>query len=166
MVLMNRLTKRGVRLSVLLSTVLMVISLAACSDNNAEPEPEPEDPGADTVKILDPSEVDASKIYIPEELKKINFYKSTSAWYYGRSRQSEHFIVFWAPGYKDKDPNAAEVPEAYRVDIDDLLEKAEQFYAMNIEELKFAETGVNKSKLDQYKMMIFPPIYGTALTGR
>jgi hypothetical protein len=152
MTFINWLKNSGVRFCVLLSVVVM-ISLAACSDDNAEPEPE--ESGTDTVKILDPSEVDVSKIYIPEELKKVNFYESTSAWYYGRSRQSEHFIVFWGAGYRDYDPNSSEVPEAYRVDIDDLLEKAEQFYELNVAELKFAETGINKSNLDKYKMMIF-----------
>ncbi len=154
MISINKLKKCGVCFYVSLCTVFLFVFLASCSSDNPEPEPEPEVP-TDTVVILDPSTVDASKIYIPEELKKVNFYKSSSAWYYGRSKQSEHFIVFWAPGYKDKDPNSNDVPAAYRVDIDDLLEKAEQFYEINISELKFAETGVGKSNLDKYKMMIF-----------
>lgn len=108
-----------------------------------------------TVVILDSSSVDVSKIYIPNEFKGLNFYKSSSPWYYGRSRQSEHFIVFWAAGYEDNDPASDEVPAAYRVDIDDLLEKAEEFYRVNIETLKFAEIGEGKSNLDDYKMMIF-----------
>jgi plastocyanin len=144
---------KSVKLILFLSVILIsaLISLQACNSNDVNSEPSPED----TVVVLNPSEVDASKIYIPQELKTNDFYRSSSAWYYGRSKQSEHFIVFWASGYKDKDPNSTEVPGEYRVDIDDLLEKAEQFYEINIEELKFAETGVGKSKLDQYKMMIF-----------
>jgi len=127
--------------------------LSACDKKEIDPEPEPEP--EDTIETLDPSTIDASKIYIPNELKGNDFYKSSSTWYYGRSKQSDHFIVFWGAGYGKHDPNAAEVPDAYRVDIDDLLEKAEGFYHLNIDELKFAETGVNKSKLDTYKMMIF-----------
>lgn len=157
MVFVNSLKRYGACFYMLLSIVLIAFVLTACGSDDSEPEPEPEEEETetDTVTVLDPDDVDASKIYIPEELQNVNFYKSSSAWYYGRSRQSEHFIVFWAPGYGDKDPNAAEVPEAYRVDIDDLLEKAEQFYDLNINRLKFAETGVGKSSLDQYKMMIF-----------
>src|SRR5688572_11563398 len=147
MVLINKLMKCGACFYASLCAVLLFVFLASCNNNNnAEPEPN------DTITTLNPSDVDASKIYIPEELSTQNFYKSSSTWYYGRSRQSEHFIVFWAPGYRDRDPNSAEVPEAYRVDIDDLLEKAEEFYETNITTLKFAETGVGKSKLDQYKM--------------
>ena len=46
------------------------------------------------------------------------------------------------------------MPEVLRVDIDDLLAKAEQFYRTNIE-TKFADTGQNKSFLDKYKMEIY-----------
>lgn len=42
-------------------------------------------------------------------------------------KQSEHFFVFWEPGFGN-DPGAESVPEVLRVDIDDLLAKAEQFY--------------------------------------
>jgi hypothetical protein len=154
MELPNSLKKKGA-VFVSLSVVLFFTLLVSCGSDEAIPEPEPEPEPIDTVTILDPSTVDASKIYIPEELSKINFYKSSSPWYYGRSKQSDHFIVFWGAGYKDKHPNSTDVPETYRVDIDDLLEKAEEFYEINVSELKFAETGVGKSNLDKYKMMIF-----------
>ncbi len=78
-----------------------------------------------------------------------------SKWSYSRSRQSEHFIVFWGASYGKNNPNSDTVPEEYRVDIDDLLAKAEQFYALNVGTLKFAERKVNRSNLDKYKMMIF-----------
>ena len=44
-----------------------------------------------------------------------------------RYKQSEHFFVFWEAGF-GPDPNAISVPQNLRVDIDDLLEKAEIFY--------------------------------------
>ncbi len=109
----------------------------------------------DTVTVLDPSTIDTSRIYIPNELKNLDLYKSSSPWYYGRSKQSEHFIVFWGAGYGDRDPNSSEVPAALRVDIDDLLLKAEEFYALNVDTLAFAKTGEGQSNLDKYKMMIF-----------
>lgn len=136
----------------------MVMLLGACKEDDpaTEPEPEPEVPTpTDTVTVLDPLNVDTTGFYIPKEFRKMDFYKSTSTWYHGRSRASQHFIVFWGSGYKNLDPASPKVPEAYRVDIDDLLEKAEEFYALNINELKFAEVGVGKSKLDKHKMLIF-----------
>jgi len=42
---------------------------------------------------FDPSSLDVSKIYIPQELRSMDLYKSSSTWYFGRSKQSEHFIV-------------------------------------------------------------------------
>ena len=64
------------------------------------------------------------------------------------------FLRVWEPGFGN-DPGAESVPEVLRVDIDDLLAKAEQFYRTNIETLKFADTGQNKSFLDKYKMEIY-----------
>jgi hypothetical protein len=104
---------------------------------------------------IDPSTIDVSKIYIPGELQGMDLYSSSSTWFFGRSKQSEHFIVFWGKGYDEYGivtptnyPNAT-----YRVDIDDLLEKAEEFYDMNVNTLKFVIPG--SSKTDDYKMMIF-----------
>ena len=80
--------------------------------------------------------------------------RSDSKWSWFRSAQSEHFFVFWEAGFGDN-PNADTVDAALRVDIDDLLEKAEQFYKTNIEVLKFAQLGEGKSYLDKYKMEIY-----------
>lgn len=102
----------------------------------------------------DPDE-DSLSIYIPQEFRDMNLYNNASTWSYDRSRESTHFIVFWGAGYGSNDPNSSAVPEVYRVDIDDLLAKAEQFYNINVNTLKFAERGVGKSNLDKYKMMIF-----------
>lgn len=48
-----------------------------------------------------------------------------------RMKQSEHFFVFWSPEFGD-DPNAESVDAKMRVDIDDLLAKAEHFYDTNV----------------------------------
>ncbi len=104
---------------------------------------------------IDPSTIDVSKVYVPAELKNMDLYSSSSTWFYGRSKQSEHFILFWGKGYDEygkitptKYPNMA-----YRVDIDDLLVRAEQFYDINLNKLRFIVPG--SSKTDKYKMMIF-----------
>ncbi len=104
---------------------------------------------------FDPSKVDVSKIYVPQEMRTMDLFKSSSTWYYGRSKQSEHFIVFWGKGYDEQGfitPSTHPNP-VYRVDIDDLLAKAEQFWSMNVGTLKFLTPG--SSKTDNYKMMIF-----------
>jgi hypothetical protein len=104
---------------------------------------------------FDPASVDISKIYIPLEMRSMDLTKSSSTWYYGRSKQSEHFIVFWGKGYDEYGfitPTTHPDP-AYRVDIDDLLAKAEEFWDINVDVLKFITPG--NSKTDRHKMMIF-----------
>ena len=75
-------------------------------------------------------------------------------WSFKHSKESEHFVVFWDSRFGD-DPNASTVPANMRVNIDDLLLKAEKFYTTNVEELGMVVTGDNKSQLDTYKMMIY-----------
>ena len=104
---------------------------------------------------FDPASVDISKIYIPLDMRSMDLNKSSSTWYFGRSRQSEHFIVFWGKGYDEYGfvtPSNHPDP-VYHVDIDDLLAKAEEFWDMNVDRLKFITPG--NSKTDQHKMMIF-----------
>ncbi|GHE45772.1 hypothetical protein GCM10017764_31290 [Sphingobacterium griseoflavum] len=125
-----------------------IILSVACSKNLLSPTQE--EPVEE--EVVDPDSLD---IYKPTEFANMDFNNSASTWSNSRSRESQHFMVYWGAGYGTHDPNSADVPEAYRVDIDDLLAKAEQFYAINIDRLKFAERGVGKSNLDKYKMMIF-----------
>ena len=110
-----------------------------------------------TLEEMDPSEVkDLDKYYKPAEFANINMFRNDAKWSWYRSKQSEHFVVFWEAGFGD-DPSKAEpvdgIPMA--VDIDDLLEKAEQFFTTNVEVLKMAELGKGKSYLDDYKMEIY-----------
>ena len=76
-----------------------------------------------------------------------------SQWSFKRSKESEHFIVFWDKRFGD-DPNAATVPANLRVDVDDMLEKAEQFFKTNVEVLGMCDVGEGRSRLDEYKMII------------
>ena len=98
---------------------------------------------------------DTLGIYIPKDFRSMDFKSAASTWSYSRSRQSEHFILFWDKQYGTKLPNASDVPAIYRANIDDVLEKAESFYKKNVETLKFAEVEKGKSNLAKYKMLIF-----------
>ena len=93
-----------------------------------------------------------TSIYKPIEFASMDFTNPASTWSNSRSQQSTHFIVYWGAGYGTNHPNSSSVPATHRVDIDDLLAKAELFYALNVDTLNFATTG---SKLETYKMMIF-----------
>ena len=114
--------------------------------------PVSQDESVITIKPEDVPNLD--KIYIPQEWRSMDLYKSDSNWSFIRSRQSDHFIVFWGKGYGSHGtPTPSQATNAaYRVDIDDLLAKAEEFYQLNINKLKFAEE--NKSVVSKYKMII------------
>ena len=101
---------------------------------------------------------DLERIYIPLELRSMDLFRSDSRWYFGRSRQSEHFIVFWEQGYEpygETTPGDLPSSNAYYVDIDDLLEKAEEFFRVNVDILQFADLSSGKSNLNRYKMEIY-----------
>jgi len=110
---------------------------------------------ANTLQQLTEADVpDYDKYCKPAEFRNINMLQNDAKWSFYRYRQSAHFFVFWEQGFGDN-PNDASVPSELRVDIDDLLAKAEQFYKTNIEILKFSDVGTGKSYLDKYKMQIY-----------
>lgn len=127
-----------------------ILFLACEKDPDPVREPTNKDDDTETPEIFT---TDTTKLYIPVEFRNIDFSRASGTWSFARCRQSEHFVVFWGKGYGTNDPNSDAVPAALRVDIDDLLDKAEQFYDLNVNTLKFAEPG--KSNLDKYKMLIF-----------
>ena len=108
---------------------------------------------------------DLEKYYKPNEFG-FDMLRSDSKWSFCRSKQSEHFIVFWdiqygeyglygeRMGVENTSPSTCKVA-SMKVDIDDLLTKAEQFFDTNVNKLKMAELGVGKSYLDDYKMEIY-----------
>ena len=88
---------------------------------------------------------------------------ASNRWTFKHSKESEHFVVFWDRMFGD-DPNGSSVPSSYRVDIDNLLKKAEQFYTTNITRLGMVVVGqeeTHKSRLNHYKMSIYLLYPGT-----
>jgi hypothetical protein len=139
-----------------LSLVLSLIVLVRCSEEIQQPAKIQE---TSSLKENEKTAADlpvspmATSIYIPAELQSNDFNSANSTWSWSRSRQSEHFVVFWGKGYGTSDPNSTAVPAAYRVNINDLLTKAESFFQLNVTQLGFANLAT--SKLNTYKMMIF-----------
>lgn len=110
---------------------------------------------ASEVDIMAESDVpDFARYYKPREFASMDMLRSDAKWSWFRSRQSPHFVVFWEAGF-GSDPNAETLPAEMRVDIDDLLAKAERFYATNIDRLHLCVTGQGRSQLDRYKMEIY-----------
>ena len=93
-------------------------------------------------------------VYKPNEFSTMDFMDNSSRWSFERSRESEHFIVFWEKDF-GSNPNSSSLPANMRVNINDLLEKAEKFYTTNVERLQMVNTGNGQSRLDKYKMEIY-----------
>ncbi|MCC8407822.1 DUF4859 domain-containing protein [Mucilaginibacter sp. UR6-1] len=132
-------------LAALLFSVCLPIS--GCKKQGAKPD--------NTEKPVVKPEPEPLKIYKPKEMQSMNWDSDTSKFCYARSKQSDHFILFWSKEYGKDLPSANTVPDAYRVDIDDLLSKAEVFYDLNVNKLKFSDISSGTSNLSKYKMMIF-----------
>ena len=108
---------------------------------------------------------DFARYYKPLEFD-FDMFRSDSKWSWCRSKQSEHVIVFWDKQYGEyglygermgvdnTSPSTCK-STSMKVDIDDLLNKAEEFYRINTEVLKFSEPGTGKSVLDDYKFEIY-----------
>ncbi|MDD2560639.1 MAG: DUF4859 domain-containing protein, partial [Bacteroidales bacterium] len=84
-----------------------------------------------------------------DDLKNLNLNSSSSQYCWERSRESENFICFWEAGLGSDPINAGNK----KVDVDDLLAKAEIYYDVYKNRMKFIVPG--ESKADKYKMIIF-----------
>lgn len=117
--------------------------------------------------VLKSSDIpDYDKIYIPNVDFTGDPLRSDAPWSFCRSKQSEHFIVFWDKQYgeyglygekmgvENTSPSTLATSHRMYVDIDDLLEKAEKFFELNVNTLKFADMSGGKSTLDNYKIGI------------
>ena len=129
-------------------------------DDKEKPEPKP------TSGVLTPADVpNYDMIYMCSEFYKNKrgwdvtgtFYdplKPESLYYFGRSKQSEHFIIFWDKDYGTTSPDEAASP--YHLNTDTFLSWCEEIYAYYVNTLKFAHlTPAEKSYLDSYKFQIY-----------
>lgn len=108
-------------------------------------------------KVLKPEDVpNYDKLYIPEIYSSYGYLDSDKPWYFGRSKQSEHFIIFWAKEYGEYgDVLPSDKSQGrYRVDVDALLDWAEKCFDYYTKTLKFVDHGQGKSYTDKYKMII------------
>jgi len=148
----------------LLAAMLVV---ASCKGGKDDPEPTPTPtPNPEKTEDLTPADVqDYDKIYMCKEFYKTGrgwdvtgtFYdplKSDSFYFFGRSKQSEHFIIFWDKDFGSTSPDDSASP--YHLDTDAFLDWCEEIYAYYIGTLGFAHyADAEKSYLDQYKFQVY-----------
>ncbi len=70
-----------------------------------------------------------------------------------RSRESENFVVYWSSEYGTTAPDALATSDFYYVDIDYMLQKAEEFYTLYSEKLGFVDPA-KSTTMSKYKCMI------------
>lgn len=95
------------------------------------------------------------KIFFPiqDDIRYMNFYDPNSRYSYHRMASSEHFVVFWEPGFGDDMKTAPALNGTnMTVDLDNLLEKGERFYQLYYDSLHFVSPG--KSNADSIRMMV------------
>ena len=108
------------------------------------------------------SSVAAQKtVYIPDEWRQNRtdtlLYKESDpdckyTWSKTRSVESDNVIIFWDKFYGKTSPKDLPKSNFYYVDIDDLLQKCEAFFDLEINQLGFVDP-VN-SNLSKYKVMV------------
>lgn len=101
------------------------------------------------------------KVYIPDEWRQNRtdtlLYKESDpdnkyTWSKTRSVESDNVIIFWDKFYGSTNPKDLPAGNFYRVDIDDLLQKCEDFFELEINQLGFVDP--NNSNLSKYKVMV------------
>ena len=102
--------------------------------------------------------IQAQSSYIPRAWSRSTdangtVYSEGNNHYYKHTKSSKHFDVYYGTGYGTTPPEQLRSSDALYVDVDDLLEKAETFFDLNVNKLKFADLNTY-SKLNQYKMII------------
>ena len=113
-----------------------------------------EDPKPDVTDKIDPATIPNYDKFFPNFEHGRGILNPNSKFSFARYAESEHFFVFWDK-YFGEDPNGDTVDPNQRVDVKDLLEKAEHFFDTNINKLGMAVLGQGKSVLDKYKMQIY-----------
>jgi len=98
-------------------------------------------------------------VYIPQEwrvartdtlLYAENDPENQYTWSKSRSRETDNVIIFWDKYYGNTSPSDA--PSAYRVDIDDLSRRCEEFYALETSKLGFVDP--ENSNVAKYKIIV------------
>lgn len=108
---------------------------------------------------------EGKKIYIPEDLRKMDLNDPASKWSFHRMVETPDIALFWADGFGD---NIAAAPDLegqnMKVDLANLLARLQNFYDFYYHDLKFVKPG---TKADKYKMMVMLDysLEGTAYGG-
>lgn len=96
---------------------------------------------------------DGKEIYKPKEFDTVDFNDPQSRYSYHRMAYTDNIVCFWEAPFGEDVSQAPDLNgQPMKVDMDNLLERAEYFYQYYRDSLHFLEKGSNAEK---YRMMIF-----------
>ncbi len=137
------------------AALLLSLFLCACPDKKDE-----EQGGTDELP-------GGKAFYRPEEFSGQDWHTDDNEYSYNRMTCTGNFAIYWGKGF-GSDPAHAPRLEGHdmNVDIDNLKEKLEHFYACFRDTLQFVKPGVH-SNADDYRMMVMVmySLEGTAYGG-
>jgi len=105
------------------------------------------------------------RIYIPEDLRKMDLQADTSQWSLKRSIQTDDLILMWERGFGPDTSNPPQLDgKPMGFSLANLRDRVQSFYTFFRDTLAFSLPG---SKCDQYKMMVMVmySLDGTAYGG-
>ena len=105
------------------------------------------------------------KIYIPEDLRKMDLQADTSQWSFKRSIETDDLILMWERGFGSDTSNPPMLEgKPMSFNLTNLRDRVQEFYHFFRDTLAFSLPG---SKADQYKMMVMVnySLDGTAYGG-
>lgn len=105
------------------------------------------------------------RIFIPEELRSIDFTCDSSRYSWMHSTQTRDLVFFWEKGFGDNPANPPQLEgHPMSFDLESLKDRVQYFYHFFRDTLRFSLPG---SKADRYKMMVMInySLEGTAYGG-
>ena len=112
-------------------------------------------------EVIKPSK----KVYIPDDLRKMDLQADTSKWSFKRSLQTDDIIVMWERGFGSDLANPPDLEgKPMKFDLQQLTGRVQDFYDYFRDTLQFVKPG---SKAERYKMMVMVnySLDGTAYGG-
>ncbi len=105
------------------------------------------------------------KIYIPEDLRKMDLQADLSQWSFKRSMETDDLILMWERGFGNDTANPPMLEgKPMGFNLQNLRDRVQSFYTFFRDTLAFSKPG---SKCDRYKMMVMVnySLDGTAYGG-
>ena len=98
------------------------------------------------------SAIAQKQVFLPDSIRCYDLDDDNSRWSWKRSAQTENLVFFWEKGFGHDLSNPPMLEgKPMKVDLENLKERIESFYAYYRDTLRFTLPG---SKADKYKMMV------------